>query len=157
MEPVVTPLVSQIRLTLRDLIGVMRKDIVHSTAVNIQIFAQMLHADAGALNMPARIANTPWTVPFQLLILELRLGKPENKVCLIALVLILLNVITHANLKILLILTGENIVLFKLTGIEINIAACDICIFLLQQHLDHMDKFRNTVGCRLYNLRNLDI
>ena len=64
MEPVITPFVSQIGLTLGNLIGVMREYIVHTAAVDIQFFTKMFHADAGTFNMPARIANAPWTVPF---------------------------------------------------------------------------------------------
>ena len=64
MEPVITPFMSDVRLTLRDLIRMMREDIVHTAAVNIHVFAQMLHADAGAFDMPARISYAPRTVPF---------------------------------------------------------------------------------------------
>ena len=63
MEPVIAPLVSQVGFGLCDLIGVMRENIIHSATMNIHIFSKMLHADAGALDMPSRVSNAPRTIP----------------------------------------------------------------------------------------------
>ena len=46
MEPVIAPLVSEISLGLRDLIGVVRKGVVDPAAVDIEVFAEVLHAYA---------------------------------------------------------------------------------------------------------------
>src|SRR5699024_284258 len=45
MEPVVAPLVPQVALRLGDLVGVVGEGIVNAAAVEIQIFAQVLHGD----------------------------------------------------------------------------------------------------------------
>ena len=71
MEPVIAPLVSEISLGLRDLIGVVRKGVVDPAAVDIEIFAEVLHAYAGALNVPAGISHAPRAVPFEFLIVKL--------------------------------------------------------------------------------------
>lgn len=71
MEPVVAPFMSNIRLGLCNLIGVMREDVVHTATVNIHILAEMLHTDAGALDVPSRVSNAPWAIPLQRLILKL--------------------------------------------------------------------------------------
>ena len=76
MEPVVAPLVAQVALGLGDLVGVVGEGIVDAAAVDVQILAQVLHGDAGALDVPAGIAHAPGRIPLQRLILELRLGEP---------------------------------------------------------------------------------
>ena len=42
MEPVIAPLVTKIAFTLRDLVGVMRENVVHAAAVNVHILAEVL-------------------------------------------------------------------------------------------------------------------
>ena len=76
MEPVVAPLVAQIAFTLGDLVGMMWEGVIDTAGVDVQILAQVLHRDAGALDMPAGITDTPGRIPLQGLVLELRLGKP---------------------------------------------------------------------------------
>ena len=71
MEPVIAPLMSQVRLGLCDLIRVVREDIVYSSTMNIHVFTQVLHADAGALDMPSRISDAPRAIPLERLILKL--------------------------------------------------------------------------------------
>ena len=64
--------------------------------------------------MPARVAHTPRGLPLKLLIVELRLCEPQYKVSLVALVCVLLNALTNADIKIFLIKVVENIILFQL-------------------------------------------
>ena len=64
--------------------------------------------------MPARIANAPRSPTLTLLIVHLRLCEPQYKVSLVALVCVLLNALTNADLKIFLIKVVENIILFQL-------------------------------------------
>ena len=64
--------------------------------------------------MPARVADTPRTVPFKLLIVEFGLGEPEHEISLVALVLVSLNALTDAYCKVFLVEIVENIVFFKL-------------------------------------------
>ena len=59
VHPVVAPLVAEVGLGLSDLVGVMRKSVVDAAAVNVKVFAEVLHGYAGAFNMPAGIADTP--------------------------------------------------------------------------------------------------
>ena len=53
--------------------------------------------------MPARISDAPWAVPFKSLVLKLRLCKPEYEIIFILLVYILLDIISHSNLKLFLL------------------------------------------------------
>ena len=46
MEPVVAPLVSQISLRLRYLVGMVRESVVDAAAVDIEILAVVFHAYA---------------------------------------------------------------------------------------------------------------
>ena len=55
---------SEIGLTLCNFIGMVRENIVHAATVDIHVFAQMLHADAGAFNVPAGISQSPGAFPF---------------------------------------------------------------------------------------------
>ena len=67
VEPMCTPSMAQCCFTLRYLIGMMRKDIVHASAVQIAVFSEMLQADCRALDMPAGVSDAPGTVPLELL------------------------------------------------------------------------------------------
>ena len=71
MKPIVAPFVSKICLALRDLVGMMRKGIIYSAAVYVKTLAEMLHTDARAFDMPARITDSPRGIPFERLILKL--------------------------------------------------------------------------------------
>ena len=69
MEPVIAPLVAEEGLGLGDLVRVMREGIVDAAAVDIQIFTEVLDADARALDVPAGIADAPRGIPLEGLIL----------------------------------------------------------------------------------------
>ena len=97
VEPVIAPLMTDISLTLSYLVGVVRECVVNTAAVEVKIFSQMLHAYAGALDMPAGISHSPRTVPFKLLIVKLGLSEPENEIRLIALVSVLVNTLFWAS------------------------------------------------------------
>ena len=157
MEPVVAPLMAEEALALGNLIGVVRECIVDTAGMDIHILAQMLHGNAGAFNMPARIANAPRRIPLQCLILKLTLGKPQNKVILIALVAILFYAFPDAYIQIFFIVVVEDIVLIQCGSIKVDIAACKISVTFFQQSLDHVDILVDTVGCRLYYIGALDI
>ena len=59
VEPVVAPLVAEIRLGLGYLVRVVREGVVNAAAVEVKVFAVILHGDAGALNVPTGIAHAP--------------------------------------------------------------------------------------------------
>ena len=67
MEPVMAPLMPECRLALCYLVCMMREHIIYTAAVNIKILATVLLGYAGALNMPAGIADAERRIPFQLL------------------------------------------------------------------------------------------
>ena len=157
MEPVIAPFVSEVALRLRDLIGVMWENIIHTATMDIHVLAKMLDTDAGTLNMPARITDTPWTIPFKCLIFKFGFCKPENKVCLILLIRILIDIIPYTDQRLEFCLCRENIVIIQFGCVKINISSCLICITLFQQSLDHFYKFRNAVRCRFHNVRCLDV
>ena len=71
MHPVVAPFVSEIRLGLSDLVSVVGEGVVDTAAVDVEIIAEVLHGNTGALNVPAGVADTPGGVPLERLILEL--------------------------------------------------------------------------------------
>ena len=114
MEPIVAPLMAEGTLALRDLVGVMRECVIDTTAMDIQILTKELLRNTGALNMPTGIAEAEGRFPLQLLIVKLGLGEPKNEVCLVALIGILLNAVTHANLEILLGEVVKYVILFQL-------------------------------------------
>ena len=134
-----------------------RECIVNTAAVNVKILAQILQADTGALNVPAGITNTPGRIPFERLVFKLTLGKPQHKIVLITLIGILLNAFTHTNGQVLFVMVIENIIAFQLGSIKVYIASGNIGKTLFQQTFHDLDKFRNAAGCRLNDLRFLDV
>ena len=64
--------------------------------------------------MPAGVADTPWALPFQLLVIELALCEPENEIRFIALISVLLNALADTYGKVLLLEIVEHVVLIQL-------------------------------------------
>src|SRR4029079_6730466 len=64
MQPVTDELFARASLPLRYLHFVMRENVVHAAAMNIELFAQELRRHRAALDMPARPARSPRTLPF---------------------------------------------------------------------------------------------
>ena len=157
MEPVIAPFVAQEAFRLGNFIGVMGEGIVNTAAVNIQIVAQMLHGNAGALDVPAGIANTPGRIPLEGLILELGLGKPQDKVILVLFVLVLFHALTNAYRQIFLVMVVEDVVFIQRRGVKVHVAAGKIGFALVQKSLHHMNILVNTVGGRLHNIGPLDV
>ena len=107
--------------------------------------------------MPAGISASPGALPLKFLIVEFGFGKPENEVCFVSLVAVLINIVTNAYAKIFFVMIGQGVILLELGSIKINILACLICLAFLKQYFDHVDEFRDAVSCRLYNIRHTDI
>src|SRR5512135_3562714 len=63
MKPVVHKLLAGVSLALRYFVLVVRKDEVFATGMDVEGLAQMLESHRRALDMPARPAGAPWTVP----------------------------------------------------------------------------------------------
>ena len=61
---------AKVAFGLRNLVGVVREGIVHAAAEQDELFSLLLHGDTGALNVPSRITDAPWRVPFERLVLE---------------------------------------------------------------------------------------
>ena len=114
MEPVIAPAMTEEGFTLGNFIGMMREDIVYAAAVNIQMLAEILKSNAGALNVPARITYAPGAVPLKSLILKLGLGKPKNKVVFVLFIGVFVHIISYANQKVIFVVSCENIVIIKL-------------------------------------------
>ena len=70
MEPLRAPCMTKVAFGLRNLVGVVREGIVHAAAVQVEVFSVVFHGDTGALNVPSRITDAPWRVPFERLVLE---------------------------------------------------------------------------------------
>jgi len=67
MEPVRTPLVTEKSLALCNFVCVVGESVVNAAAVNVKIFTAVLVADARTFNVPARITDTPRTLPLEFL------------------------------------------------------------------------------------------
>ena len=148
---------TQVAFGLGDFIGMMGEGVVDTAGMDVQVLAQMLHGNAGAFNMPTGVANAPGGIPFQRLVFKLRLGKPEDKVILIALIGILFHTFPYAGSQIFLIMVIEDIVLIQGRGIKIHIAAYEIGFAGVQKLLNHLDIAVDTVGGRLHHIGALDI
>ena len=114
MEPVVAPLVPDVCLALGNLVGVVGERIVDSAAVNVQLFAQIFQRDAGALNMPAGITDSPRAFSFKLLGIKFGLCEPKHKIRLVSLICVSLDAVAHADRQILFLKIVENIVFIEL-------------------------------------------
>ena len=101
--------------------------------MEVKVLAEVLHTDAGALDVPAGIANAPRGLPLELLIVELGLCEPEHEISLVALVSVLLNTLSHADLEIFLAEISENVVFLELGGVEIDVAAGFIGVALVHK------------------------
>src|ERR1700731_3142420 len=51
---------------LRDLRFVMRENVVHATAVDIDLIAEQGSRHRAALDVPARTSRPPWRIPFHI-------------------------------------------------------------------------------------------
>ena len=157
MHPEIAPMMAEIGLGLGDFVSVVGESVIDAAAVDIKVFAEVLHGNAGALNVPAGIADAPGGIPFQCLILELGLGEPEDKVVLIALVGVLIDALAHTDSEIVLIEVVENIVALKLGGIEVHIAAGEVGIAGVKELGDDADIVIDAVGRGLDNVGALDV
>ena len=82
--------------------------------------------------MPAGVADSPRGIPFKLLVVKLGLGEPENKVCLVSLICVLLNALANAYLKIFLLEVIEHVIFIQLGCIKIAVSASLVCIALFE-------------------------
>ena len=157
MHPPIAPLVAQVALALCDLVGVVGEGVVDAAAVDVQILAEVLHRDAGALDMPAGIADAPGRIPFQRLVLKLGFGEPEHKVVLVALVSVLFDALAHADVQILGVEVVEDIVALELGGVEVHVAAGKIGVAGVHQLGDDLDILVDAVGGGLDHIGGLDV
>ena len=157
VEPVVAPFVAQVAFGLGNFVGVVGEGVVNTAGVDVQVLAQVLHGNAGALDVPAGVAHTPGRVPLQGLILEFGLGEPEDEVVLVALVGILLHALPDAHSQILLVMVVEHIVFVQLGGIEVHVAPGHIGKALIQQAGNNFNVFVNTAGGGLNHIGTFDV
>ena len=134
-----------------------RERIVDAAAVDIQILAQILEGNAGALDVPAGIADAPGRIPLERLVLKLGLGEPEHKVVLVALVRVLFHALADADGEVFFLVLVENVVFFELGGIKVDVAALDIGIASIEQLRDDLDILVDAAGRGLDNIRPLDV
>ena len=84
MQPEVGKPGAVARLGLRDLIGVMHRNVILAAAVNVKVGAKIFFRHCRAFNMPTREADAPRAVPLHLA-LRVPTGRgrakfPEGKV-----------------------------------------------------------------------------
>ena len=159
VEPLGAPFVSQISFGLCDLIGVVREHVVDSAAVDIAVFSEMLHGDAGALDVPARISHLveEGRLPLESLILKLGLSEPENEVSLVLLIGVLFNAFSDAYCQIFLLMLAEYVVFVQLGSIEVNVSAGLVSVAFVKEHLNHVDVFGDQVCGGFHNVRSPDV
>ena len=148
---------TEVALALRDLVRVVREGVVHAAAVQVEVFAVVLHRNAGALDVPARISDAPGGIPLERLILELGLREPEDEVVLVLLVLILLHAFAHADGEVFLVVVIEDIVARELARVEVHIAAGDIGVAGVEQLRDDLDIIVDQARCGLDDVGALDV
>ncbi len=107
--------------------------------------------------MPSWISHAPWTLPFQRLIFELGLRKPQYKIIPVLLVGIFLHIVPDSHQKLLFTLGGKDIIILQSGSVKINVASGHVGIAFFQQHFHHMNKLGNAVCGRFHHIRSLDI
>ena len=80
--------------------------------------------------MPARVAQSPGAVPFQLLVLKLGLREPQHKVCFAALVAVSLHTVSDTHSQVFGVLVAEDIVSVQPGGVKVDIASGQVRISL---------------------------
>ena len=70
MEPLRAPGVAKVAFGLCDLVCVVRECIVYAATVQVEVFSIVFHGNTGALNVPSRITDAPWRIPFERLVFE---------------------------------------------------------------------------------------
>ena len=148
---------SEVRLALRDLVGVVREHVVDAAAVDVQRLAQVFHGDARTFDVPAGVSHPPRAVPFERLILEFGFGEPQNKVVFVALVLVLFHPFAHAHFKVVLFEVEKDVVLPDFGRIEIDVAARLVGEALFFERGDHADEFVHQSRGGLHDVRPLDV
>ncbi len=157
MHPIIAPFVAEIALRLGDFVGVVGEGVIYAAAVDVEVFSQMLHADAGALDVPAGVADAPGGVPLQGLVLELALGEPEDEVVLVALVRVLLDALAHADVQVVRVEVVEDVVLFQLAGVEVDVAAGEVGVAGVHELRDNLDVLVDAVRGGLDDVGRLDV
>ena len=113
MEPVITPLVTDICFALCDFVCMVGERVVDAAAVKVKVLTEVLHANTGALDVPAGVTYAPRAVPLEFLVVKLGLCEPEYKVSLVFLVAVFFNAFTHADFEVFLTEIVENIILLE--------------------------------------------
>ena len=157
VHPIIAPVVADIALRLRDLVRMVRECVVDAAAVDVEVFAQIFERNAGAFDVPARIADAPRRIPLERLILKLGFCEPEHEVVLVALVRILLDALANADGEVFLFVLVENVVFFKLGGIEIHVSALDIGVAGVNELGNDLDIFVNAACGGLNDVGLLDV
>ena len=157
MEPIIAPLVTYIRLTLGNFVGVVGESVIYAAAMDIEILAKIFHAYARAFDVPAGVSDTPRAIPLELLIVKLGLCEPENEVRLVFLVCVLLNALTDTDRKIVLLEVVENVVLLQLRGVEVYVSTCLVSVSLFDKRCDDLDKAVDARGCGGNHVGSLDV
>ena len=107
--------------------------------------------------MPAGVSYAPRRIPLKRLIFKFGLCKPKHEVVFIALVGVLLNALTNADCKVILVKVVEYILSVELRCIKIHITARKIRIARIHELAHYLDILIDTISCRLNNIWCLDI
>ena len=113
--------------------------VVYAAAVDVEVLAEVLYAYAGALYVPAGVADAPGGIPLEGLVLELALRKPEDEVVLVALIGVLLHALAHADVEVVRVEVVENIVALELGGVEVDVPAREVGVAGVHELRDNLD------------------
>ena len=118
MQPVAYEFFSGDPFRLRDLGFVMRENVIHAAAMNIDLIAEQRRRHGAAFDVPARTASAPWAFPADIAIFFI----PRLPQCKVSNVFLVVLVVLHpaGRLQLREIEMGELSVTGKFVDAEIN-------------------------------------
>ena len=142
MQPVLHELHAERTLALRQLVFMMREDIVHPAGVDIELRAQVAGGHRGALDVPAGETLAPRASPLDHAPRLRRL--PEREISLVALQWV--HLYPHALEQVLKLVTGK-LAVVRITGhVKIDVTLHLVSIAPFQEPLRHLDHLGHVIG-----------
>ena len=132
-------------LGLGDFVFVVREDVVHPAGVEVEAFAEQLHAHGGTFDVPARTSPAPRRIPDHIAVFGY-VGFPEGEVGGVVFVVFIL-IDARAGLHALAVEPGEFSIGWKLVdGIVDGAVVGLVGVALLEKRFDEGDHFGDVVG-----------
>ncbi len=142
------------RLGLRDLVGVVDRDVVLAAAVDVEVVAEVLLRHRRALDVPAGEAPAPRAVPFHLPLLARGRELPQREVGRVAL---LAQVDAPAPFETGEIEAREMAVVGQAAGVEVDAVGGAVGVALRLDVGDELDLLGDVVGRAAEHRRRLEV